>query len=313
MGNLPSLLLVIGKDCLLIDPFYITMHTVLIGGNGYVGQAYQEVLEKKGITYKVLSRAEIDYYNPSILKECLLSESPDFVINTAGYAGKPNVDACEFDKANCLLGNAVLPGKVREVCEDLKIRWGHVSSGCIYNGYKNDKEGYTEEDLPNFSFRTNNCSFYSGTKAMGEEVLQEADSCYIWRLRIPFDNRDNKRNYLTKLMTYDCLLDADNSVSERFEFVEATIDCFLKEIPFGTYNVTNPGYTSAREITDLMRKHGLITKELKFFADEADFMDKAAKAPRSNCIVSSDKLSKEGIHLTEITESLTKAITSWRA
>ena len=33
-----------------------------------------------------------------------------------------------------LQGNAVLPGIIREVCEDLKIPWGHVSSGCIYSG-----------------------------------------------------------------------------------------------------------------------------------------------------------------------------------
>ncbi len=288
------------------------MHTVLIGGNGYVGQAYQEVLEKRGISYKILSRSEIDYYNPSLLKDCLKSENPNFVINAAGYTGKPNVDTCELDKTNCLLGNAILPGKIAEVCGDLKIRWGHVSSGCIYNGYNKDKSGYTEKDDPNFSFRTNNCSFYSGTKAMGEEVLKDAENCYIWRLRIPFDNRNSKRNYLTKLMTYNKLLDAENSVSERFEFVDATIDCLIKDIPFGTYNVTNPGYMSAREITDIMLKHGLITKELEFFKDEAEFMDKAAVAPRSNCIMSTEKLSATGIQLTEIREALTRAITTWK-
>ncbi len=312
ISNNKEIDLVINKTSHLIERLKI-MHTVLIGGNGYVGEAYQEVLEKRGISYKILSRSEIDYYNPSILKECLKSENPDFVINTAGYAGKPNVDACELDKANCMLGNAVLPGKIAEVCEDLKMRWGHVSSGCIYNGYKDDKSGYTEKDIPNFSFRTNNCSFYSGTKAMGEEVLERAENCYIWRLRIPFDNRNSKRNYLYKLMTYDRLLDTENSVSERFEFVDATIECFIKDIPFGTYNVTNPGYISAREITEIMREHGLITKDLKFFANLEDFMGAGTHTPRSNCIMSCEKLSKAGIELTEIRESLTRAITTWQA
>ena len=64
--------------------------------------------------------------------------------------GKPNVDACEDAKYDCLQGNAVLPGIIREVCEDLKIPWGHVSSGCVYSGRRSDGKGWTEEDEPNF-------------------------------------------------------------------------------------------------------------------------------------------------------------------
>ena len=56
------------------------------------------------------------------------------MINAAGFTGRPNVGACETAKYECLQGNAVLPGIIREVCEDLKIQWGHVSSGCIYSG-----------------------------------------------------------------------------------------------------------------------------------------------------------------------------------
>ena len=46
----------------------------------------------------------------------------------AGFTGKPNVDACELTKNKCLFGNAVLPGIIHEVYEDLKIPWGQVSS-----------------------------------------------------------------------------------------------------------------------------------------------------------------------------------------
>ncbi len=40
-----------------------------------------------------------------------------------------------------------------------------------------DGGGFREDDAPNFSFRTNHCSFYSGTKALGEEVLAGAADC----------------------------------------------------------------------------------------------------------------------------------------
>ncbi len=47
--------------------------------------------------------------------------------------------------------------------------------------------GFTEEDEPNFTFRRPPCSFYSGTKALGEEAIRGVGQNYIWRLRIPFD------------------------------------------------------------------------------------------------------------------------------
>ena len=288
-------------------------HYLLIGGSGYVGQAFQEVLEKRDISYRNLSRKEINYYDPQALIEALRAEKPIAVINAAGYTGKPNVDACEDDKANCLLGNAVLPGIIRDVCETLDIPWGHVSSGCIYTGARADGTGFQEEDIPNFNFRSNNSSFYSGTKALGEEVLSGAAKNYIWSLRIPFDERNNPRNYLSKLLNYEWLLDAKNSISQRFEFVEACVDSFEKEIPYGTYNVTNPGSTTARDITAIMKNHGLVTKELKFFESEEDFMSRAVRTPRSNCTMSSEKLAKIGIQLTEVNESIEKACLNWIA
>jgi len=288
-------------------------HYVLIGGSGYVGQAFQEVLGKRDISYCNLTRKVINYYDPQALIEALRAEKPIAVINAAGYTGKPNVDACEDDKVNCLLGNAVLPGIIRDVCETLDIPWGHVSSGCIYTGARADGTGFQEEDLPNFNFRSNNSSFYSGTKALGEEVLSGAAKNYIWRLRIPFDERNNPRNYLSKLLNYDRLLDAENSISQRFEFVEACVDSFEKEIPYGTYNVTNPGSTTARDITAIMKNYGLVTKELKFFESEEDFMLRAVRTPRSNCTMSSEKLAKVGIQLTEVNESIEKACLNWIA
>ena len=101
--------------------------------------------------------------------------------------------------------------------------------------------GFREDDAPNFSFRTNHCSFYSGTKALGEEVLAGAENCFVWRLRIPFNEIDSPRNYLTKVMRYARLLEAVNSLSQLDEFVRATFECWQKQVPFGTYNVTNPG------------------------------------------------------------------------
>ena len=284
----------------------------LLGGSGYVGQAYQALLQQKGIPFRNLRRAEIDYTDVSTLREALRRDRPEFLINAAGYTGKPNVDACEIHKSECLLGNAVFPGVVAEACAEAGVAWGHVSSGCIYSGARPDGGGFTEEDTPNFTFRTNHCSFYSGTKALGEEVLGGEPNLYLWRLRIPFDSVENPRNYLTKLMRYQRLLEATNSVSQLHEFVAATFACWERRVPFGTYNVTNPGEVTTREVVDLILRSGVCPKEYNFFRSETEFMQVAAKTPRSNCVLDSGKLARHGIALTEVHSAIESALRHWQ-
>lgn len=284
---------------------------VILGSTGYVGGAYLSMLKAKQIPAVGLSRRDVDYTNPTELSAWLATNKPDFLINAAGYTGKPNVDACELDKHNCLFGNSVFPGIVAEACGNAGIPWGQVSSGCIYTGCRSDGGGFKEDDKPNFSFRTDNCSFYSGTKALGEEVLADAEQCYIWRLRIPFNHVDSPRNYLSKLMRYERLLEATNSISHLDEFVASTFACFEKQVPYGVYNVTNPGEVTTRQVAALIEKHGLAPHPFSFFDDEDEFMQKAAKTPRSNCTMDSGKLASVGIHLTPVVEAIEQSLQNW--
>jgi len=284
----------------------------LLGGSGYVGSAYQALLQRKGLAFRNIRRAEFDYTNQAALTALLRREKPAFLINAAGYTGKPNVDACELHKSECLMGNAVLPGTVASACADAGVPWGHVSSGCIYSGARPDGTGFTETDTPNFTFRTNHCSFYSGTKALGEEVIAGAPNVYLWRLRIPFNQVDNPRNYLTKLMRYEFLLDAANSISQLDEFVAATLACWEKRVPFGTYNVTNPGQVTTREVVGLIKQTGVSHKDFKFFTDEAEFMRTTAKTPRSNCVMDSTRLAATGITLTEVHDAVERDLRRWQ-
>ena len=284
----------------------------LVGANGYVGQKITSTLEHNQISFTSLSRVGTDYYDAKKLRNCLESNQSKFLINCAGFTGKPNVDACESAKYESLYGNAVLPGIVREVCEDLKIPWGHISSGCIYSGRRADGKGWTEEDEPNFSFRSPPCSFYSGTKALGEEVLEGAENCFVWRLRIPFNHQPNPRNYLQKLLNYENLLEAENSVSHLEEFCQKCIECFTKDVEPGIYNMTNPGSITTSQVTEWMVKEGLTDKKFKFFKSEEEFMSKAAIAPRSNCVLDTTKAEKAGIAMRPVEEAMIDSIRRMR-
>ena len=285
---------------------------ILIGAKGFIGNAIAIYLEHNQTSFISLSRSDLDYYDAKILRDCLESNQSKFLINCAGFTGKPNVDACESAKYECLQGNAVLPGIIREVCEDLKIPWGHISSGCIYSGRRADGKGWTEEDEPNFSFRAPPCSFYSGTKALGEEVLEGAENCFVWRLRIPFDHEPSPRNYLQKLLNYENLLEAENSVSHLEEFCQKCVECFTKDVEPGIYNMTNTGSITTSQVTEWMIKEGLTDKKFKFFDSEEEFMTKAAIAPRSNCVLDTTKAEKAGVGMRPVEEAMIDSIRKMR-
>lgn len=283
----------------------------ILGSTGYVGGALKKYCIANQVPYVVFGRSEST--NAESLRKAIDTSGADHLINCAGYTGKPNVDACELHKMECLEGNGVLPGIVRQGCEMAGIPWGHVSSGCIYTGRRPDGDGFSEQDSPNFSFRQNNCSFYSGCKALGEELLAGAENCYVWRLRIPFENTANPRNYLQKVMSYPKLLDAENSLSNLHEFVTACVDSFRLEIPYGVYNLTNPGSVTTRQIVEMIHRKGVSSKAFEFFQNEEEFMKQAAKTPRSNCVLDSSKAIQAGLLLRDVKDSLLDSLERWQA
>ena len=283
----------------------------LLGSNGYVGSEFVRQFEQRALSYECLGRADCDFYQPESLAKKLKELRAKFVVNCAGYTGKPNVDACELHRSECLLANAVMPGKIAEACDMAGIPWGHVSSGCIFTGTKPDGSGFLETDAPNFSFRTNNCSFYSGTKALGEEVLSDREDCYIWRLRIPFDHRDYSRNYLSKVLNYKRLLSATNSLSHLGEFVHACLECWLRRVPTGIYNVVNTGSVTTERVTELLTQHLVPNRRFDFFSDESEFMRLAAKTPRSNCVLDNSKLRATGIPMSDVEDVIVRALKGW--
>lgn len=311
---------------------------LLLGATGYIGEAFAKELQRRKKEFVTLSRKQTDYTHFEPLLEFFKSKKPEFVINSAGYTGKPNVDACEEAKADTLAGNTLLPQTIAQACAAVKIPWGHVSSGCIYSGAKivengrtrTEKDmtrpeahalvekspekihGFTETDTPNFSFRDLPCSFYSGTKALGEEAISGVGQSYVWRLRIPFDEFDNSRNYLSKLQRYAKVYDNVNSVSHRADFVRACLDLWEKRAPFGVYNVTNSGFVTSRQVAEMIEKILKPKKKFEFWKDDAEFYKQAAKTPRSNCVMDISKLLAAGVKMRGVHEALEDSLKNWR-
>jgi dTDP-4-dehydrorhamnose reductase len=317
----------------------------VLGATGYMGSAFVEALEERKRHYLPLSRAQLDYTSFEVLLRFLKENQPEFLINAAGFTGKPNVDACEIARAETLSGNVILPLTIAHACAITGTPWGHISSGCSYNGarvFRNGSweietdlsspafqmlrrehpeqiRGFDENDELNFSFRRPPCSFYSGTKALAEEALgrlgSEGFRSYIWRLRLPFDERDSMRNYLTKLQRYPRVYDNTNSISHRGDFVRACLELWERRAPFGIYNITNPGHITTREVVDMISRmlSGLgLARKFEFWSGDDEFYRKGATTLRSNCILEVDKLLATGVKLRPVHEALQDALQRWQ-
>jgi dTDP-4-dehydrorhamnose reductase len=309
----------------------------LLGASGWIGQAFVEALQRRGRPFITLSRSKADYTQFPVLLDFLRARKPTFLINAAGYTGKPNVDACEVERADTLQGNSLFPAMVAHACMAAGIPWGHVSSGCIFSGakipengsFRAEKDltvpamkelvrinpekirGYTEKDEPNFTFRQPPCSFYSGTKALGEEAVAGLGQNYIWRLRIPFDEIDNPRNYLTKVQNYSKVYENVNSLSHRGEFVQACLDLWELRAPFGIYNMTNPGWITTRQVIEMIERILRPDRKFEFWASDEEFYRVAAKTPRSNCVMDVSKLLATGAKFRPVTEALEDSLKRW--
>lgn len=325
------------KGNLLLHAIVFRM-IILLGASGYIGEAFVAELKKRKIDFLSISRKQADYSKFETLVSLLREHTPEFLINCAGYTGKPNVDACETAKADTLEGNTLLPLTIAHACAATNTPWGHVSSGCIYSGAKvieNRKvrierdmttasckkllesnresiKGFTEEDEPNFSFRNGPCSFYSGTKALGEEAIKGIGQSYIWRLRIPFDEFDGARNYLSKVQRYAKVYDNVNSISHRADFAAACLDLWKSKAQFGTYNVVNPGFVTTKEVVEMIQKVLKPAREFEFWTDDAEFYKVAAKTPRSNCVLDTSKLVSVGIKIRPVHEALEDSLRNWK-
>lgn len=295
---------------------------ILTGSTGYIGTAFSKFFDQEKIEYTTY-RARYPL-NKEEFTTLLKDTQAHAVVNCAGYTGKPNVDACEEpdQQEECLMANAFLPRQLAEACFWEHVKMAHISSGCIYFDEACERGEPPSSEIhhlspSNFNFETGYRSFYSGTKALGEKLLQEnnvfaGNLIKICRLRVPFNGEYSDRNYLVKLLKYKNLLNCTNSLSNIEEFVRETYNTikprhYLDESSIvidNIFNLTQPGYVNTKQVIELLDKHGLVdSSSINYFDTYKSFLENA-KAPRSNCVLKSNSVEK----MTPILESVESSI-----
>lgn len=257
---------------------------ILILGKGFIGSRLQEDLDCD-ISGRMLYsfqdvQNEVKKYNPNILINCI------------GYTGKNNVDDCELDKDLTLSANTFMPLVLAEVALRNKIKFVHISSGCIYDfDYSKDKP-INEDKIPLYFDL-----FYSRSKIYSERALEALSRKFdilIPRIRIPLDNRKHPRNILDKIIKYKKVIDIPNSVTYIPDFIKA-LRHLLRINAKGIYNIVLKGGLKYPELLDIYKRYhpNYKYKVINY---------KKLSLVRTNLVLSTKKLEKTGFKVRNIKE-----------
>ena len=156
------------------------MKILITGSKGQLGNELQSIIKtgraEIGIVSEEIKNAQVialdvedlDITNLSQVKEVILREKPDVVINCAAAT---NVDGCETSQDLAFKINALGPKNLAMVCEEIGAKLVQVSTDYVFSG-TGDKP-LTEFDI------VAPYSVYGKTKLSGEEYVREFSSKYF--------------------------------------------------------------------------------------------------------------------------------------
>lgn len=272
---------------------------LLFGGTGFIGTLLKEALYKKG--YEVLS-PRIEIRNFDEVRKTIEEVNPDYIINSTGMTGKPNVDWCETHPVETLSVNVGGSLNIVSAAHEKGIKVAQISSGCVYTGDNNGK-GYTEEDEPNFFG-----SIYSRSRVISEKLLKEFPNVLQLRIRIPIIGKSVSKNLIDKMLLYPQMINITNSCTVMEDFVPATIELMEKGTT-GVLNMTNIGAMNHEEIMTMYKEIVDPSFEINIMPKEQE--EELCKR-RSNCVLSSDKREALGIHMPPLQDSLRRILEAYK-
>lgn len=264
---------------------------------GWLAQEFKKSFEDSQIS-------DVDITDLKAIRDELDEKKPEAVINAAGITGRPNIDWCEEHKAETVAGNVTGPLNILQACQEQGIYWVHLSSGCIFQGKGLRGRGFKEED------KAMPPSFYSWTKYWADQILKNFPVLIV-RLRMPIDNEPSPRNLIDKLLKYSQVVDTENSMTIIPDFLDATKKLIEKR-RIGVYHIVNPGIIKPSEIMKLYREIVDSNHQFKVISEKEFYKQGLAKAVRSVCVLNTEKLQNEGIHLKPIKERIIEIIKEYK-
>lgn len=246
-----------------------------------------------------------------------------FLGRTHGVIGEKTystIDYLEHDDKLCenLRDNLVAPLVLAYICKYAGVHFTYLGTGCIFH-YKDedvqkmlvydavnvananlhpdettepvsspisDCYKFTESDSPNFFG-----SSYSIVKGLTDKIMQErnciCENVLNLRIRMPIINRDNPRNFITKIAGYAKICSLPNSMTVLDEFLPYAL-VLMRCRYAGTLNFVNPGVISHNEILHLYKEH--VNPDFEWTNFTVEEQNEILASKRSNNYLDNTKL-----------------------
>ncbi len=282
--------------------------TILVygGKTGWFGQKIVKLLQEQG-HQAICGEARLENRESTIAE--IERINPDFVINSAGITGRPNIDWCEDHRPETIRANIIGALNLADVTFLKGIHLTHIGTGCYYDydeaHPKYSNKGFKEEDAPNHY-----TSFYCESKIYFEKLVMNYPHILHLRVRMPVTSDWHPRNFIVKIITYERVINEPNSLSILEDLLPIALDMTLKGKK-GDYNFVNPGVMSHNEILELYKE--IVDPNFTWKNFTVAEQDKVLKAGRSNCELDVTKLLKEYPDIPHIRGSIIKALQTMKS
>ncbi|HEX8175532.1 MAG TPA: family 1 glycosylhydrolase [Pyrinomonadaceae bacterium] len=212
---------------------------LITGATGTLGRATARICEIRGLSYRLLTRREMDIASPESVENALREYEPWAIMNTAGYV---RVDDAEREPERCFRENAHGPKVLAEACSRHGVRLVTFSSDLVFDGSKGAPYSESDEPRP--------LNVYGRSKLLAErEALGLNPSALIIRTSAFFGPWD-EYNFLTAALRALSLEQRfaaaqDMIVSPAYvpELVNATLDLLI-DGEKGIWHLANAGAVS---------------------------------------------------------------------
>ncbi|MEW6412441.1 MAG: dTDP-4-dehydrorhamnose reductase [Candidatus Zixiibacteriota bacterium] len=229
---------------------------LLVGANGQLGLAIQQVLGRNGLGVTPLTRREFDADHDDAAVALAEYREHRYLINCIAYH---KVDLCEdnFDRSFKINGQLVM--KLAHFCSNHNITLMHISTDYVFDGRK--PEAYVETDRPS------PINVYGASKLAGEILTAAyAGKYFVFRVSSLFGYKkttDPNVNFVEKMIhaarEKRPLKVIDNQIMSPTYTVDAAaaIGSVIKQgvTDYGIYHACNSGecswYEFARTIFEL--------------------------------------------------------------
>ncbi|HYO98791.1 MAG TPA: family 1 glycosylhydrolase, partial [Pyrinomonadaceae bacterium] len=230
-----------------------TRPLIINGATGTLGRAFARLCEGRGISYRLLTRAEMDIADARSVEAALAEFQPWAVVNTAGYV---RVDDAEREPEKCMRENAEGAATLAKACARSGIQLLTFSSDLVFDGSK--RSPYVESDA------VAPLNVYGQSKAEAERrVLEILPSALVVRTSAFFGPWD-EHNFITVVL--GALAEGRKFVAADDSFVSPTyvpdlagtsLDLLI-DGERGIWHLANEGATSWAELARLAaRRAGL--------------------------------------------------------